>query len=55
MKVKFISKACFIVKTNTGTQILTDPWIGIRLRIQDMGLRFHIEVHPNSFRNYGIK
>ena len=27
MKVKFISNACCIVETNTGTQILTDPWI----------------------------
>ena len=27
MEVKFISNACCIVETNTGTQILTDPWI----------------------------
>ena len=27
MKVKFISNACCIVISNSGTKILTDPWI----------------------------
>ena len=27
MKVKFIANACCIVETNSGTKILTDPWI----------------------------